>query len=125
VPKLTGRHRQVPNSTFNFESTPSSIAITRWGIWRQPIIEFHATGGLDALDRGDVPICDTEEQWVETLLLNAEAVYRTKPPLRFEFNKHMLHWIFQGHDSVFTHAGLHPSNILLRDDNTVVIIDWA
>lgn len=32
--------------------------------------------------------------------------------------------IFRGHKSVFTHADMYPGNLILRDDKTVVIIDW-
>lgn len=36
----------------------------------------------------------------------------------------LYHVIFSGHKSVFTHGDLFPGNIILREDKTVVIIDW-
>ncbi|ETI26772.1 hypothetical protein G647_10217 [Cladophialophora carrionii CBS 160.54] len=81
-------------------------------------------GGREALQKGDVPACDTEEQWVETVIRNAEAGYPTKQPALLEFCKRMLHSVYRGHDPVFTHGDLHVSNIRLREDNTVVLIDW-
>lgn len=75
--------------------------------------------------KGDNPACDTEEQWVETVLRNAEADNPSKEPSNAEFTKRIFHSVFQGHNPVFTHADLHPSNILLCDDNTVVVIDWG
>ncbi|KIW82973.1 hypothetical protein Z517_02216 [Fonsecaea pedrosoi CBS 271.37] len=95
------------------------------GLWRQPILEGYVTGGQRALEKGDVPPCDTEEEWVDSMIRNADANYSVKNRAFFESNKNLLHSIFQGHDCVFTHAVLHPSNIIVRDDNTVVVIDWS
>ncbi|RJE22420.1 Phosphotransferase enzyme family [Aspergillus sclerotialis] len=31
----------------------------------------------------------------------------------------------KGHKIVFTHGDLHPSNIIVKDDGTVVLLDWG
>ncbi|KAK4041107.1 kinase-like domain-containing protein [Parachaetomium inaequale] len=48
---------------------------------------------------------ETEEQWL--------------PLIRRHY-----HAIFRGHNPVFTHANFFPGNLILREDGTVVIIDW-
>jgi len=65
---------------------------------------------------------DTEKQWVDGMLRAAQAAYPLEPP-RFNFNEHVFHSIFRGHKPVFTHGDLVRTNIIVREDKSLVLID--
>ena len=94
------------------------------GVWRQPIMDFYLTGGMDVGPRPDTPACDTEEEWVEAMLTMGQDIYAVEPPMRYEWLKTMYHSGLRGHEPVFTHGDLDRGNILVRDDGTLVLIDW-
>ncbi|OAP59187.1 hypothetical protein AYL99_06485 [Fonsecaea erecta] len=94
------------------------------GLWRQPILDLTATGFNEALEKGDVLPCETQEQYIDITLQNANARFPKKNRWHLEFRKHMFHSVFRGRDSVFTHGDCHPSNFFVRHDNTMVLIDW-
>jgi hypothetical protein len=91
------------------------------GVWRQPTTEDIVTCRIVP----EVPACETEEEWTEIMLQNAERSVSTGSSHRFAFYRRVFHSIFRGHDPVFTHGDPHPTNIIVRDDKTVVLIDWA
>lgn len=93
------------------------------GVWRQPVLDFYLTGGMDEGPFPPVLPCETEEEWVEAMAQRAQEVSRVVPS-RFQWLKRMLHATFQGHNSVFTHCDLNRKNILVCDDKTLVLIDW-
>lgn len=66
---------------------------------------------------------DTEKQWVDGMLRAAQTVYPLTTP-RFNFNEHAFHSIFRDHKPVFTHGDLVRTNIIVREDKSLVIIDW-
>ncbi|KAK4157980.1 kinase-like domain-containing protein [Chaetomidium leptoderma] len=99
------------------------------GIWRQPTLAYHFQDG-DLMDHPhpDVTISgpqETEEQWTDAMWryldarVTAEGA-RSMLPLR----RQVYHDVFKGHKPVFTHANILKRNIMLRDDGTVVIVDW-
>ena len=45
-------------------------------------------------------------------------------PAAIERYRQRYHAVFKGHKPVFTHGNLRTLNVMLRDDGTVVIIDW-
>jgi serine/threonine protein kinase len=99
------------------------------GIWRQPTQEYHFEDGTRiGYPHSDPAISgpqETEEQWVEAMWrcldsrLEMEEVRLQLPLIRRHY-----HAVFRGHSPVFTHANFFPGNLILREDGTVVIIDW-
>jgi hypothetical protein len=99
------------------------------GLWRQPTLDFHfADGDLMDHPHPDPNISgpqETEEQWTDAMwrCLDARVV---QPSARGQLpvQRRLYHRIFRGHKPVFTHANLVGRNVLLRQDGTVVLIDW-
>lgn len=101
------------------------------GIWKQPIRDYHFTNRTS----GPEPYQDsaisgpheTEEQWVEGMWRCLDANSRPKTPMSrrmMSLVRRHYHAVFKGHEPVFTHGNILPRNIMLREDGTVVIIDW-
>lgn len=96
------------------------------GVWRQPLIDFWMMGAHDrkhVADLGTRGPFETEKQWVEAMLLNAQTIYPHAAP-RYNYAAYTFRKFFCGHKPVFTHGDLVRSNILIREDKTLVIIDW-
>jgi serine/threonine protein kinase len=98
------------------------------GIWRQPIRDTcftdEAGNPLPHKDNAISGPHETEEQWVDAMsrvlrLWLKGLAYDMLPFLRNQYPA-----VFKGHQPVFTHASLVPRNFILREDGTVVIIDW-
>lgn len=100
------------------------------GIWRQPTRDFlfedapHAPLTRPHTDSTISGPQETEEQWNDAMLryLDSRVVTTAReqlPPLR-----HTYSLVFKGHKPVFTHANLFLGNVMLREDDTIVIIDW-
>ncbi|KAH6838534.1 hypothetical protein B0I37DRAFT_240335 [Chaetomium sp. MPI-CAGE-AT-0009] len=73
---------------------------------------------------------ETEEQWTQTMWRCIELRVeesRIEPSQRDLVSQLGVdyHTIFKGHKSVFTHACLYPSEMILREDGVVVLMDWA
>jgi tRNA A-37 threonylcarbamoyl transferase component Bud32 len=99
------------------------------GIWKQPIRDFHFT----CRNPGDQPYKDsaisgpheTEEQWVEAMWRCLDTRTETLMARRMmSLVRRHYHGVFKGHESVFTHGNILPRNLILREDGTVVMIDW-
>ncbi|KAK4034987.1 kinase-like domain-containing protein [Parachaetomium inaequale] len=98
------------------------------GIWRQPIQDWSFVDPeLQTCPHRDTAISgphESEEDWAEAMWrcldVNVKSDERRRLPLKRRHYKAM----FQGHKPVFTHADLSPGNIRIREDNSVVIIDW-
>lgn len=99
------------------------------GIWKQPIRDYHFTVG----NPGHEPYQhsaisgphETEEQWAEAMFRCVDMRTQTESERRMmSLVRRHYHAIFEGHEPVFTNANILPRNLKLRDDGTVVIIDW-
>ncbi|KFA81645.1 hypothetical protein S40288_09171, partial [Stachybotrys chartarum IBT 40288] len=65
---------------------------------------------------------DTEQQMLDAM---AEKCMHTNPGYRkAEYYRHALPLAVRGHAPVFTHGDLQRKNLLLREDGTVVMLDW-
>ncbi len=107
------------------------------GIWRQPTphwrFERRLADRLKFRRLGPHPDStisgpqETEEQWTNALWRYLEpSVEAVNERWRKELDAFRVeyHNVLQGHKPVFTHGDLHQANLILRDDGTVVIIDW-
>ncbi|KAK3297352.1 uncharacterized protein B0H64DRAFT_416481 [Chaetomium fimeti] len=104
------------------------------GIWKQRVPHDHFTGYYADHFTGDRashdPIRDqailgpheTEEEWTRAMVLCLDF----HQPARYELPVKDRYYptVFKGHESVFTHGNLRPDNLVLREDKTVVIVDW-
>ncbi|KAK3295307.1 uncharacterized protein B0H64DRAFT_432082 [Chaetomium fimeti] len=98
------------------------------GIWRQPTRECNFEDPVKIWEpHNDVTISgpqETEEQWIDAMWRCAgsrvdPSQRDTLPQLRVDY-----HAAFKGHKPVFTHACLFRSEMILREDGVVVLIDW-
>ncbi|KFA46179.1 hypothetical protein S40293_10742 [Stachybotrys chartarum IBT 40293] len=65
---------------------------------------------------------DTEQQMLDAM---AEKCMHTNPGYRkAEYYRRALPLAVRGHAPVFTHGDLQRKNLLLREDGTVVMLDW-
>ena len=89
------------------------------GVWRQPIRDYLQTAFGTLQPPGAVEL---EEDWV-ALMVRAtrhipDNMHFDKGWMRYVYNQ-----VFRGHRAVFTHGDLRQ-NIIVRDDMSLVIIDW-
>ncbi|KAK3301546.1 uncharacterized protein B0H64DRAFT_383960 [Chaetomium fimeti] len=101
------------------------------GIRRQPIRDCHfITDRVSHRPHPDKAISgphETEEEWTEAMLryldtdiVNTRPTERQAIPYADAYRK-----VFNGHNgSVFTHSHLYGRNLILREDGTVVIVNW-
>jgi thiamine kinase-like enzyme len=100
------------------------------GIWEQRMLEFLLIGGMDASKKGldehrPLP-CVTEKEWVDIMLAKGNEAHSFEDrPYFLAYIRRAFHTIFQGHRPVFTHSDLAPSNMLICQDGTIVLIDWG
>ena len=69
---------------------------------------------------------ETEEEWTEAMLRYLDTpIAKFLPPTRFPAVQRAHRRVFNGHGgSVFTHSHLYGSNLILREDGTIVITNW-
>jgi serine/threonine protein kinase len=98
------------------------------GIWRQPIRDCHFTdvAGNDLPYKGSAISGphETEEQWADAMWRVLDVWLTRSTRKQLPLLRRQYHAVFKGHQPVFTHANFFPGNVILREDGTVVIIDW-
>ena len=93
------------------------------GVWEQDVLDF-CLSNEECAHRVPRPLVfDSEERWVETMLIAASAQYMPRAN-RLPTLRRMYHAIFRNHGAVFTHADLSLDNIQVHTDGGVVLIDW-
>ena len=65
---------------------------------------------------------ETEAQLNEAMVL--KYLYNTTSPQKAEYYRRVLPQVLRNHKPIFQHADLQRKNIMIRDDGTLVIIDW-
>ncbi|KAG4436788.1 hypothetical protein IFR05_007722 [Cadophora sp. M221] len=65
---------------------------------------------------------ETEAQLNEAMV--RKYLYNNLIPQKAEFYKRVLLLVLQNHSPVFSHADLQRKNIMMRNDGSLVIIDW-
>ena len=97
------------------------------GIWRQVIRDFYFTDTESIRPHPEPELSgpkETEEQWAEAMWQCLKKVVMVTGERELAMFRRHYHAIFKGHKPVFTHANLFTGNIMLKEDGTVVIIDW-
>lgn len=76
---------------------------------------------------------DTEDDLNEGIVqalkdrMPPQVLHELDPDSPFAMGEYLLYQTVRGlggHEVVFTHADLHPGNIIVRSDDTVVLLDW-
>jgi hypothetical protein len=98
-------------------------------LWRQPIRETLFTAERYSQrphpDKAISGSHETEYQWTEAMLRYLDTdIVRSHPPDRPALER-AYRTVFNNHSgSVFTHCHLYYCHLILREDGTVVIVNW-
>jgi hypothetical protein len=98
-------------------------------LWRQPIRErFFTAEKYSQRPHPDKAISgphETEHQWTEAMLRYLDTdIVMSHPPDRPALER-AYRTVFNNHGgSVFTHSHLYRRHLILREDGTVVIVNW-
>ncbi|KAH6850630.1 hypothetical protein B0I37DRAFT_428854 [Chaetomium sp. MPI-CAGE-AT-0009] len=100
------------------------------GLWGQPPLDMHFNAHYLAPPEHLEQIIsgphETEEKWTSAMMCCFElrAPYNWPNLYELPVKQRLYQSVFQGHPSVFTHTKLCTDNLVLREDGTVVMVNW-